>query len=124
MRRPSRPLRLALLLSPVFVLATVTLLLTGLDSAEPSTAAEARPDECTSVIAGRLATTDGSTITSHTCDGTSRNWVEIVPGGAHEPDEMVPVWNKRIKKTEFVGDMRTLGTRNSIRLKYPGDQNP
>ena len=29
-------------------------------------------DACTSIIAGRLATTDGSTITSHTCDGGSR----------------------------------------------------
>jgi len=23
-----------------------------------------------------------------------------------------------------IGDMRALGIRNSIRLKYPGDQNP
>lgn len=69
---------------------------------------------CTSIIAGRLATTDGSTITSHTCDGGSRNWIEIVPHATHEPGEMVPIWNKRIKRTEFVGDMRTLEALGEI----------
>lgn len=77
-------------------------------------AAEGVPDGCTSIIAGRLATIDGSTVTSHTCDGTSRNWIEIVPGGKHDPGETVPVYNKRIKKTEFVGDTRTLDTLGEI----------
>ena len=38
---------------------------------------------CTSIMVGRLASTDGSTITSHTCDGSYRNWVQIVPGRKH-----------------------------------------
>lgn len=55
---------LALILIPVTVL-------TGQDRA---------PDGCTSVIAGRLATVDGSTITSHSCDsGTDRTWINVVP---------------------------------------------
>ena len=38
------------------------------------------PDEsCTSIAAGKLATDDGSVMTSQTCDGTSRTWMEIVP---------------------------------------------
>ncbi|MCP4709167.1 MAG: dipeptidase, partial [Planctomycetes bacterium] len=65
-------------------------------------------DECTSILAGRLATTDGSTITSHTCDGSSRTWIDIVQGGMHEDGETVPIYNKRIKKSEFAGDTREL----------------
>ncbi len=37
------------------------------------------PDGCTSIMVGRLATTDGSIITCHTCDGNYRNWLNIVP---------------------------------------------
>jgi dipeptidase len=37
------------------------------------------PDACTSIMVGRLATTDGSIITCHTCDGNYRNWLNIVP---------------------------------------------
>jgi len=109
-----RHTRIALLLVPVFLLTVAVLARPGSGTAAPGVPDENLPDSCTSIIAGRLATTDGSTITSHTCDGTSRNWVEIVPGGTHEPGEMVPVWNKRIKKTEFVGDLRTLEALGEI----------
>ena len=34
---------------------------------------------CTSIMVGRLATTDGSVITSHTCDGRYRTWAFIEP---------------------------------------------
>ena len=36
-------------------------------------------DSCTSIMVGRLASADGSTITSHTCDGYYRTWLNIVP---------------------------------------------
>jgi dipeptidase len=65
-------------------------------------------------MAGRLATTDGSTITSHTCDGGSRTWIDIVPHGTHPAGEMLPIWNKQIKRTEFVGDMRGLEAMGEI----------
>jgi len=38
---------------------------------------------CTSIMAGRLATTDGSVITAHACDGNYRTWVRIEPGETH-----------------------------------------
>ena len=38
------------------------------------------PDGCTSIMAGRLATVDGSVVTCHTCDGNYRQWMNIVPG--------------------------------------------
>lgn len=36
-------------------------------------------ESCTSIAVGKLATTDGSVMTSQTCDGTSRTWMEVVP---------------------------------------------
>lgn len=64
--------------------------------------------ECTSIVAGRLATTDGSVITSHTCDGTSHSWVNIVPAADHKKGEMTPL-RKNWRKTRFVSD--TLGIK-------------
>ena len=34
---------------------------------------------CTSILVGRLASTDGSVVTSHTCDGRYRTWAYIEP---------------------------------------------
>ena len=40
---------------------------------------------CTSIMVGRLASTDGSVITSHTCDGDYRTWVRMEPAADHKP---------------------------------------
>ena len=65
-------------------------------------------DECTSLVVGRLATTDGSVITSHTCDGVSRTWIKVVPAAKHPRKEMVDIF-KNTRKTAFDGD--TTGVR-------------
>ncbi len=49
-------------------------------------------DSCTSIMVGRLASTDGSTITSHTCDGPYRNWMKIVPGKNHGKNAVTPIY--------------------------------
>jgi len=37
-------------------------------------------DNCTSILVGRLASLDGSTMTSHSCDSnTDRTWMTMVP---------------------------------------------
>jgi dipeptidase len=42
------------------------------------------PDGCTVISVGRLASTDGSVMTSHTCDGhDGRTWLEPVPRRTH-----------------------------------------
>lgn len=45
-------------------------------------------ESCTSIMAGRKATTDGSVITAHTCDAYYRTWLEFVPAGTHKEGEM------------------------------------
>ena len=64
--------------------------------------------ECTSVVVGRLASADGSVITSHTCDGVSHTWVNIVPAADHKKSETTPL-RKDWRKTRFVTD--TLGIK-------------
>ena len=53
------------------------------------------PDECTSITAGKLATADGSVITSHTDDShRTRSWMDIVPPAKHEKGSMVPMYKR------------------------------
>lgn len=42
-------------------------------------------------------------MTSHTCDGTSHTWVNIVPAKDHKPGSMTPI-RKNWRKTKFVTD--------------------
>jgi len=50
-------------------------------------------DSCTSILVGRLASADGSTMTSHSCDsGSDRTWINIVPNKKHKPGEMARVY--------------------------------
>ena len=69
--------------------------------------------ECTSIVAGRLATTDGSVITSHTCDGTSHTWVNIVPAADHKKGETTAI-RKNWRKTGFVSDTAGIKIVGSI----------
>lgn len=43
---------------------------------------------CTSIMVGRLASSDGSVITSHTCDGRYRTWSYMEPAADHAPGTM------------------------------------
>ena len=40
-------------------------------------------ESCTSIMVGRLASADGSVITSHTCDGVSHTWISMEPAADH-----------------------------------------
>ena len=43
---------------------------------------------CTSIQVGKNASTDGSVITSHTCDGRYRTWMRWEPAADHEKGEI------------------------------------
>ncbi|MBR5093299.1 MAG: C69 family dipeptidase [Bacteroidales bacterium] len=46
--------------------------------------AEYEGQSCTSIMVGKRASTDGSVITSHTCDGRYRTWMYMEPAADHE----------------------------------------
>ncbi len=59
----------------------------------PRSPEETEFDGCTSIIVGKAASMDGSTITSHTCDSrTDRTWINIVPHKKHQPGDECAVY--------------------------------
>ncbi|MBQ8061983.1 MAG: C69 family dipeptidase [Bacteroidales bacterium] len=60
-------------------------------------------ESCTSIMVGRLASADGSVITSHTCDGRYRTWAYMEPAADHEPGTMHQVLRGTMH-TSFHGD--------------------
>ena len=69
---------------------------------------------CTSIMVGRLATTDGSVITSHTCDGTYRTWLEVVPHVKYEKEIVHSVYSGALRPRETSWDMRTVKMTGEI----------
>ena len=72
------------------------------------------PEEsCTSIAAGRKATVDGSVITSATCDGTSRTWMEMVPAQDWPDTAKVDIyWD--IRHTESKNDRLGVILKGSV----------
>lgn len=73
----------ALLLSPKFFF--------GLFEPDIDPDGPGYPESCTSIMVGRLASVDGSVMTSHSCDGNYRTWLEIVPRQKHDEGSMLPI---------------------------------
>jgi dipeptidase len=65
-------------------------------------------------MVGRLATTDGSVITSHTCDGMYRTWVEIFPHSKYEKGTMHTVYSGMLEPGETPWDMRKVEKKGEI----------
>ena len=70
------------------------------------------PDACTSIMVGRLATTDGSVITAHSCDGNYRTWVRINP-----PQE----YSKGTKAKIFTGFLHNETPWDMRRVREKGE---
>lgn len=69
------------------------------------------PLSCTSIMVGKQATTDGSVITSHTCDSWFRTWMNIVPAKDWKTTDSVDI---------FVGRMHTQTPSDSTKLYRKG----
>ncbi len=65
----------------LLLVAVITVLMFYAFTVEPEKQIEEKEYEnCTSILVGKLASVDGSTITSHSCDSRSdRTWMNIVP---------------------------------------------
>lgn len=83
----------------------------------------AQPDEstrqgqqrmsCTSIMVGRKASTDGSVMTSHTCDSWYRTWMQIVPARDYERDTVTAIYEGRMH-TQSAQDSTKLYRRGVI----------
>lgn len=60
---------------------------------------------CTSIMVGRLASTDGSVITCHSCDGNYRTWVKMEPHQKHGKNAVNKIYHGKLH-TETPWDMR------------------
>lgn len=68
---------------------------------------------CTSIMVGKDASTDGSVITSHTCDGRYRTWMRWEPAADHKKGAMHKVY-KGTMHTEDPFDMRDVELAGEI----------
>ena len=67
---------------------------------------------CTSIMVGKKASRDGSVMTSHTCDGRYRTWVNIVPASDHPAGSTTTIYKGRLH-TSFPEDttgLKVVGT--------------
>ena len=59
------------------------------------------PDGCTTIMVGKLASFDGSVMTSHTDDShRTRSWMDIVPAKEHKPGETVTMYKREKDETK------------------------
>lgn len=80
-----------------------------IEFAEP----ERHPESCTSIMVGKKASADGSVITSHTCDGNYRTWMEIVPAAKYPRDTVTGIYDGRMH-TEFAKDRTGVTLKGTI----------
>lgn len=71
------------------------------------------PDACTSIMVGRLATTDGSVITAHSCDGNYRTWVRINPPQEYPKGAKAKIYTGLLHN-ETSWDMRRVREKGEI----------
>jgi dipeptidase len=90
--------------------AVIGLVLWTAAAAPDGVRAEPEFDSCTSLLVGRIASADGSTLTSHSCDSsTDRTWMTIVPHAKHKPGATAKVYFEA-KRTKGPDDKDRLET--------------
>ena len=71
------------------------------------------PESCTSIMVGKKASTDGSVMTSHTCDSNYRTWMDIISGASYDHDTTITVYTGRMH-TEYAEGMRGMIVKGQI----------
>src|SRR5574344_2216686 len=75
--------------------------------------AENTPESCTSIMVGKKASTDGSVMTSHTCDANYRTYVTIEPRKSFTVSDTEPVYAGLLHNEE-PWDMRNVVEKGRI----------
>jgi len=81
-------LKKAMFLAVVLVFAALS---AGAQDFSQYASPDLEPGECTALIIGKLASADGSVMTSHTCDGNYDSRLTVVPGATFKPGETVKI---------------------------------
>ena len=68
---------------------------------------------CTSIMVGKAASTDGSVMTSHTCDSWYRTWMTMTPARDYERDTVTAIYEGRMH-TQAASDSTKLYRRGVI----------
>jgi dipeptidase len=69
---------------------------------------------CTSIMVGHQATTDGSVITSHTCDGFYRTWITISAHRTNPPESIETIYKGRRFRPKSPSDVKNLEIAGEI----------
>jgi len=88
----NKPTSIHLLIISITILFTVTFTLFAQNPSQidPPDWEGGFPDGCTTITVGKSASTDGSVMTSHTCDShRTRGWLSITPKSDHEKGSVV-----------------------------------
>ncbi len=75
--------------------------------------AQTPQDACTSIMVGKQASTDGSVMTSHTCDSWYRTWMSIEPARDYPRDTITAI-REGLMHTEHAQDMTGVKERGTI----------
>jgi len=68
---------------------------------------------CTSIQVGKLASTDGSVMTAHSCDGNYRTWLQIEPRKEFAAGSVKPI-NWGLLRTETPWDLQGVDLQGTI----------
>ena len=101
------------MLTAIFILMASSVTISAQD-------AERMTESCTSIMVGKLASADGSVITSHTCDARYRTWMTMAPARDYDRDTVTAVYRNRFH-TVTPGDvtgMTQTGTIPQVRHTY------
>ncbi len=80
---------------------------------DESTPQGQRRMSCTSIMVGKRASTDGSVMTSHTCDSWYRTWMTMTAARDFERDTITAIYSGRMH-TQSAGDSTKLYVKGTI----------
>lgn len=103
---------LVFLCSLILISSTHSTQISSLEALKPDAPA-LEFESCTSIMVARLASVDGSVITSQTCDGNYRTWVRIEPHRKYSEGVMTKIYGGLLHN-EFPGDLRRVEVKGEI----------